>query len=134
MKLYCGRNRKGVWKASLDETKVDKFSDVFESDVDVVHNNKVYMIRTYCGYDYNYGSSRNPIYDVEERVCRLFHSVSSAKKCDIWKEREKLAKEKPEEYHVTPFSIASDDFGEPFIYGDCFSGKFNMEIIGVRVI
>lgn len=134
MKLYCGRNRKGIWKASLDESKVDKFSDVFESDVDVIHNNKVYMIRTYRGYDYNYGSLRNPIYDVVDYDYELFHSVMSAKKCDTWKEREKLAKEKPEEYHVTPFSIASDDFGHPFVCGDCFAGKFNMEIIGVRVI
>lgn len=83
MKLYCGKNRKGIRKASLDESKVDKFSDLFESDVDVIHNNKVYMIRTYCGYDYNYDSLRNPIYDVVEYVYQLFHSVLSAKKCDV---------------------------------------------------
>lgn len=43
MKLYCGKNRKGVWKASLDESKVSKFSDVFESDVETIHNDKVYI-------------------------------------------------------------------------------------------
>lgn len=132
MKLYCGRNRKGVWKASLDEEKLSMFEDVFESEVETVHNNKVYMIQTYYGYDYAYDFSR--MYDVIKHVYELFHSASAAKKHDVWKKREQLAKEKPEEYHVTPFSIASDDFGEPFTYGDAMSGKFNMEIIGVRVI
>jgi len=79
-------------------------------------------------------SETNSIFDVTTYVRQLFHSVMSAKKCDIWEEKERLSKENPEEYHVTPISIASDDFGEPFICGDCFSGKFNMEIIGVRVI
>lgn len=106
----------------------------FESDVEMVHNDKVYMIHTYHGFDYNYGSEINPIFDVNRYVRQIFHSVSAAKKCETWKRRAQLAKEKPDEYHVTPFSIASDDFGEPFTYGDAMSGKFNMEIIGVRVI
>lgn len=90
------------------------------------------MIQTYYGYDYAYDfSSMN---NVVKHVCELFHSVHAAKKNEVWKNREQLAKEKPDEYHVTPFSIASDDFGKPFIYGDAMSGKFNMEIIGVRVI
>lgn len=134
MKLYCGRNRKGVWKASFDEEKLSRFEDVFESEVETVHNNKVYMIHAYHGYDYNYGSEINPIFDVNRYVYQLFHSVSAAKKHETWKKREQLAKDNPKEYHVTPSSIASDDFGEPFTYGDAMSGKFNMEIIGVRVI
>lgn len=134
MKIYCGRNRKGVWKASLDEEKLSRFEDVFESEVETIHNNKVYMIQTYKGYDYNYGSEINPIYDAVSRVWRLFHSVSAAKKHEVWKEREKLAKENPKDYHVTPFSIASDDSGEPFTYGDVMNGKFNMKIISIRVI
>lgn len=134
MKLYCGRNRKGVWKASFDKEKLLRFKDVFESEVETVHNNKVYMIHTYYGFDYNYGSKINPIFDVIRYVDQLFHSVHAAKKHEVWKKREETAMEKPEEYHVAPFSIASDDFGEPFTYGDVMEGKFNMEIIGVRVI
>lgn len=134
MKIYCGRNRKGVWKASFDKDKLNRFEDVFESEVDAVHNNKVYMIHTYFGFDYNYGSETNPIFDIDRYTDELFYSVSAAKKHDTWKKRERLAKENPKEYHVTPFSIASDDFGEPFIFGDAMDGKFNMEIIGVRVI
>ncbi len=132
MKLYCGRNRKGVWKASFDEDKLSRFEDVFESEVETIHNNKVYMIQTYYGYDYVYDSSS--MNNVVKHVCELFYSVHAAKNNEVWKKRENLAKEKPDEYHVTPFSIASDDFGELFICGDAMSGKFNMEIIGVRVI
>lgn len=134
MKIYCGKNRKGVWKASLDKTKLSKFDRVFESEVETIHNDKVYMIQTYYRYDYIYGSSFNPIYDVVIHVPELFHSVSAAKKNEIWKERENLAKAEPEKYHTTPFSIASDNFGEPFVYEDVMRDKFNMKIIGIKVI
>lgn len=134
MKIYCGRNRNGVWKASLDAVKLDNFDDVFESEVETFHNDKVYMIRTYHGFYYNFGSETNPICDITKYVRQIFHSVSAAKRHYIWKEREQLAKESPDEYHVTPFMIASDDYGEPFTYGDSMQGKFNMEIIRVNVI
>lgn len=134
MKLYFGKNKKGVWKASEDESKLAKFSSVFESDVETVHGNRVYMIRTYYGFDYNFGSLTSSMYDVVNVCHQLFHSVHAAKKADVWKEREKLVKENPEKYHVTPFSIASDDGGSPFIFGDVMQGMFNMEIVPVRVI
>jgi len=114
MKLFCGRNKKGVWKASLDEAKVAKFDKVFETEVDTIHNNKVYLIKKYHGFDYNYGSATNSIYDVMKYVHKLYHSVSAAKKDKVWKEKEQRAYENPKDYHVTPFSIASDDFGHPF--------------------
>lgn len=132
MKIYCGKNRKGVWKASLDKNKVSKFDEVFESEVETIHNGKAYMIKTYCGFDYGYSSGT--IHDVISHVPQLFHSVSAAKKSDIWRTREGLVKENPSKYHVTPFSIATDDFGHPFVYGDAMSGNFNMEIFTVKVI
>lgn len=134
MKIYCGKNRKGVWKASLDRMKLEKFYPVFSCEIETVYNNKVYMIQTYYGFDYNYGSEVNPMYNVIRHVPEVFHSVHSAKKNQAWEEKEKLAKENPEKYHTTPFSIASDNGGEPFEYGDVMEGKFNMEIIGVKVI
>ena len=118
----------------MDESKLYKFADVFECEVETIHNDKVYMIKTYYGFDYNFGSMTSPIRDVVEYVHQLYHSVSAAKKNDIWKEKEKLVKENPEKYHVTPFSIASDSCGVPFWYGDVMEGNFNMEIIGVKVI
>lgn len=136
MKVYYGQNKKGTWLASLDEEKLAKFNTVYSCDLDVIHNNKVYMIKTYYGFDYTYGTSiygGSSIYDVIA-YSGIYHSILSAKKSKIWSEREKLAKKYPEDYHVDNLSIASDDYGEPFIYGDCFAGKFNMKIIRVKVI
>ena len=45
-----------------------------------------------------------------------------------------MAKDNPKKFHVTSVSIASDDYGEPFMYGDVMSNMFNMRIIGVKVI
>ncbi|MDE5830515.1 MAG: hypothetical protein K2H53_02270 [Clostridia bacterium] len=132
MKVYYGKNRKGVWKASLDYEKVKRFDNLCEAELPVVHN-KVYMIRTYYGFDYNYGGV-NPIYDVIKHST-IYHSVHELKnKCEVWKDRESKAKENPDKYHVTPFSIATDDFGEPFMYGDVMQGGFNMKIIGIKVV
>lgn len=133
MKLYYGKTRKGYWLASTNESKL-KMPEVFVSEVKTVNNNKVYMATIYKGFDYNYGSTTNAIYDVINHT-KLYHSVSELKKeCTLWIEAEKLAKENPKEYHVTGFSIASDDCGEPFDFGDCMSGKFNIKIIAVKVI
>lgn len=107
---------------------MSKFDRIFESEVETIHNEKVYMIQTYYGFDYN------PICDVIKYVPELFHSISAAKKNEIWKERENLVKAEPEKFHITPISIASDDFGEPFVYGDVMQDKFNMKIIGIKVI
>lgn len=132
MTVYVGRNRKGVWKASLDYEKIKNFDCLREADLPVVHD-KVYMIRIYYGYDYDYYSESQPIRDDVKYSYEVYHSVSSLKKSDFWKEKERLAKENPDKYHVTPFSIASDHHGKPFLYGDVMEGMFNMEIISVKV-
>lgn len=134
IKLYCGQNKKGVWKASTDISKISKFNNIFTSEVETIHNDKVYMIKTYYGFDYNYGSTINPISDVIEYDFNLYHSVGAAKKSKLWSDRERLATEKPEDFHVTPFSIATDDGGSAFIYGDAMGGNYNMSIFSVRVL
>lgn len=133
MKVYCGRNKKGVWKASLDEEKLSKFDNVFEREVETIHDNKLYMIKTYYGFDYDYYGP-NGIYDDTKYVFQVFHSVSAAKKHSRWQTAEALVKANPSNYHVTPFSIASDDCGKPFTYGDVMEDKFNMQIIKISVI
>ena len=92
------------------------------------------MIKTYYGFDYNYGSTINPISDVIEYDFNLYHSVGAAKKSKLWSDRERLATEKPEDFHVTPFSITTDDGGSPFIYGDAMGGNYNISIYPVRVL
>lgn len=132
MTVYVGRNRNGVWKASLDYEKVKYFDHLREVDLPVVHE-KVYLIQVYNGFDYDCYSETNPIRDDVRYSQEVYHSVSSLKKSDLWKAKEKLVKENPEKYHVTPFSIASDQYGKPFICGDVMEGMFNMKIIVVKV-
>lgn len=73
------------------------------------------------------------IYEVVD-VSKLFHSVGSAKKSDLWKKAASLAKANSEDFHVESFLIASGDEGLPFLSGDVMENKFNMSIVPVRVI
>ena len=130
MKIWFGRNRKGQWKASLTPDRLKKFDILMEGEVPAVHDNRLWMIKVYQGFSYGGGS----IYDNAYVVQDVFHSVNSAKKSEQWQEKASLAKEEPKKYHVTDFSIASDDHGEPFVFGECEDGKFNMEIFPIRVI
>ena len=47
MKIYCGRNRKGKWKASLNRENIIKFQDIFETDILQINGNRVWMIKLY---------------------------------------------------------------------------------------
>ena len=135
MKVYCGRNRKGKWKASTDKSKIYKFDNVFECEVDIIHNNRLFMIRTYYGYDYDYSNSS--ISDDNKYVFKLFHSVSAAKKNDIWKKGMDIAQKDPENHYIDNFTVASKDDcldGKPFTFGDVMEGKFCTTIFPVRVI
>lgn len=134
MKVYCGKNRRGVWKASLDKNKLRKFTDVFECYADVINNGKLYMVETYHGFYYNYGSTLTGLKEELTYEFKLYSSVSAARKSNTWKEKERIAKENPDKYHVTHFYIASDSCGEPFEHGNVMENKFNTKIIGVRVI
>lgn len=53
---------------------------------------------------------------------------------DAENKQDAVAKENPQDHHVTDFSIASDDCGTLFCYGVAMSGKFNMTIVGIKVI
>lgn len=131
MKVYWGRNWRGIWKASTDRDKVKNLGCLFESDIPCIHNDKVYIIKVYYGFDYG----KYQMYDVDDYEEQVYHSIASAKKnSEIWKKKEALVKENPSKYHVTHYSIASDAFGEPFLYGDVMEGNFHMKIIGVKVI
>lgn len=134
MVLFCGKNLRGIWKASTDKTKIDKFDNFFECELDDegVHNDKVYMIITYHGYDYDY-SDLGGVVDVRTHST-LYNSMASAKKSTKWRAAEKRVEENPKDYHVTLYSIASDHYGSPFTYGDVAEDKFNMKIIGVKIV
>ena len=131
-KIYFGENRKGTWKASFDKEKIIKFDNfTCIKFSEPIHLNKLYMIRKYYGFDYDY-SAGGIISRYEYST--LFHSIMAAKKSKSWIEVEKLAKERPKDYIVQDRMIATDCGGEPFIYGDVMEGKINAEIIVVPLI
>ena len=135
MKIYFARNKRGIWKASLDKSAFTRCNEVFSCEVADIHNNRVFMIKTYYGFDYDLEIKHGGMIDSMKYSDKVYHSVSSAKKSETWKAAEKLAKENPNDYYVTPFSIASDDgTGSPFVFGDIMENKFNMQIFPIRVI
>ena len=135
MKVYCGRSKKGIWKASLDRSKIESLYLLFETDLEIVHS-KVYFIEVYYGYDYGLRAGTTNTYVLKDVIShsQLYHSICSLKKNDkFWKEQMKAVEENPDDYIVTPVSIASNCNGQPFIYGDVMEDKFNARIIGVPI-
>lgn len=132
--IWCGKNRKGKYKASLNKKDLEKFENVFWSFVNQVNNNRVYMIYVYYGYDYNYGY--NPgIVNSEETVLECFHSVTEAKKSKKYLSAMEKVKANPDKFIVDKFTIVSiDEFGDPFVYDDVLEGLFNLKIFPVPVI
>ena len=137
MKIYCALNDRGRWKASKTYKKISrKLNNFMVTGIDdyLVHD-KVYLVEIYYGFDYNYDSMVNPIYNVIGHSNRVYYSIHDLKMNDeIWKKYEKIAKEDPENYHITDFSIASDNNGQPFTYGDVMEDKFNMRIINLKLL
>ena len=130
--IYFGKNRKGQWKASLDINKVSKLDNLQECKVETVHNNRVYIVTAYLGFDYDILGGR--ILDVNQHS-QVYHSVNAAKKSELWQSAVKKYNENPSAYIVNDFMIANDDgTGTPFYYGDVMEGKFNVQIKPVRVI
>ena len=131
MKVYYGMNKKCIWRAALDRSQLAKFDEVYETDLPVVHD-KVFLVRIYYGFDYNYDSGG--MFDVFAYSDRVYHSMRSLKKNDpLWLMNSKLASKDPDKYYVDDFRIASDDCGQPFTYGDVMGDNFNMEIICIKV-
>lgn len=133
--IWIGKNRKGVYKASLDEDTLNRFENVWCSSVKMVNNDRVYMISVYHGYDYNYGG--NPaIYDVYSTCSQLFHSVTEAKKSKFYKKYLDKANENPDDHIISNFGIAcKEEYGDDeFLYGDVMENRWNLSIKSVRVI
>lgn len=132
MKVYAGINRKGKWKASTDYSKVSKMDNLIETELDQIHD-RVYIIKIYYGFDYIYELGK--IRDIVTYSKQVFHSASAARKSSIWKNRERVAKKNPEDHIFTEQYIATKEAtGEPFTHGDIFMDKFNMSIIGIKLI
>ena len=77
MKIFYGKNRRGIWRASLNEETISRYSNgcYSEDNIHVLHNAKVYMVEVYCGFDYTGSGIRNVI-----QHSGIFHSIMAAKK------------------------------------------------------
>ena len=65
MKLYYGRDVRGIYKASLNYDTIRRYSFdgcISSGDVPVIHNGKVYLIKTLYGTD--------PITKIGRASCR----------------------------------------------------------------
>ena len=131
MKVYYGKNRRGVWRAALNRDRLAKFDEVYSADLPEVHD-KVFMVQIYHGFDYNYNTGG--IFDVFQYGKTVHHSLRSLKKNDpLWLKNAALIKEHPGEYFVDDFTIATMVGGEPFTYGDAMGDDFNMKVISIKV-
>ena len=76
MKLYYGKDVRGIYKASLNYDTIRRYSfdgNISSGDVPVIHNGKVYLIKTLYGTD--------PITnEMVEATSGPYYSVSSAEK------------------------------------------------------
>ena len=128
MVIYYGRTKDGFWKASPNPQMLNGVTvDLHQTNLQTVNNNKVYMIVTYHGYDYDYYTGN---INTVESFSKLFHSVHSAQNSDKWRDYKAV----PDVHDISPIEIASDNNGEPFIQGSILCGKFHAKIIGLKLI
>lgn len=93
----------------------------------------IYLVDFYRGFDYSFDGSPG-MYDVtNSKNQSIYPSIAEAKKDPIWISSEALAKEDPENHHVYPTKICSDDYGMDWCYGDVMDGKFSTKIVKIKV-
>lgn len=131
MKVFVGKNKRGIWRAALNRDKVAKLDNLMEVELPVIYD-KVFMVQIYHGFDYLYESGR--IIDVVQHSSTVYHSLRSLKKNDpLWLKTVAYVKEHPGEYFVDDFTIATMEGGEPFTYGDAMGDDFNMKAISIKI-
>lgn len=98
--LYYGKNKNGLFKASFDKTKLEKFSDVDDCQINekMLHNNRLYMVVVYYGKYHK---------DSITQYTRPYTSVHSAKESFLWRWGLQNARSH-QHYHISRFDITSD--------------------------
>lgn len=127
LKLYCGQDEQGVWKASRHLEALKGFTNIFSSDIDEVklQDNTVYMAVAYYGY----GTIYDMLFDIV-----LYTSIDEARQEAEWKKLYEKAKALPNKYRVTPISISSINKGKAFEVGDTTKNGFQWRVIDVNLI
>ena len=123
LKLYCGQDAHGVWKASKRLEALHNFTNIFSSDIDeaALQDNTVYMAVAYYGY----GTICDTV---------LYTSIDDARQEAEWKKLYEKAKALPNKYRVTPISISSISKGKAFEVGDTTKNGFQWRVIDVNLI
>lgn len=88
----------------------------------------VCYINGYYGIGGGFGGPYTSLVDNSQ----IYSCANDAKHDPIWQKAMTKVSDNPnEKYHVTDTMIATDDFGEPFIFG---YGGFNVSVRHIRVI
>lgn len=127
LKLYCGQDAHGVWKASKRLEALHNFTNIFSSDIDEarLQDNTVYMAVAYYGY----GTIYDMLFDIV-----LHTSIDEVRQEAEWKKLYEKAKALPNKYRVTPISISSINKGKAFEVGDTTKNGFQWRVIDVSLI
>lgn len=128
MVVYYGKTKDGFWKASPNPQILNGVvTELHQTNLTTVNNNKVYVIVTYHGYDCDYYTGVNtPIISCS----KLFHSVQSAQNSDKWKDYKSIK----DIVEISPVELASNDNAHPFTQGSLLDGKFHARILGLKLI
>lgn len=127
LKLYCGQDAHGVWKASKRLEALHNFTNIFSSDIDEarLQNNTVRMIVGYYGHGTCWSLSFDTV---------LYCTVDDAKHDADYAALQKVAEHHPDKYSVTPISISSVNKGKAFEVGDTTKNGFQWRVIDVELI
>ena len=132
MKLYYGRDVRGIYKASLNYDTIRRYlfdGNISSGDVPVIHNGKVYLIKTLYGTD--------PITnEMVEATSGPYYSVSSAEKSESWDQLKEIARlyagidGGDAEIAMDATSITAGSVLDQSLYDNCINSK----IIGIQII
>lgn len=132
MKLYYGRDVRGIYKASLNYDTIRRYSfdgNISSGDVPVIHNGKVYLIKTLYGTD--------PITnEMVEATSGPYYSVSSAEKSESWNQLKEIVRlyagidGGDAEIAMDATSITAGSVLDQSLYDNCINSK----IIGIQII
>ena len=132
MKLYYGKDMRGIYKASLNYDTLRHYSfnaNISSGAVPVIHNGNVYLIKTLFGTD--------PITnEMVEATSGPYHSVSSAEKSESWDHLKDIARlyaginGDDAEIVIDETTITVGSVLDQSLYDNCINSK----IIGIQII
>lgn len=128
--IFYGQTKNGKWRASKDRKKLRSVKTLFSQELQNVTDH-VYLVKTYYGYERTYRYDSDFLDRI--RYSGIYPSIPELKKSEDWTKFEKIAVADPTEHIITDYSIASNDRGTPFVFGDIMLDMFNTKIVEVPI-